>query len=1377
MRIKALPPLLVLLLLPALAPGGAAAPIPVTGLVFGPPGGSAGSPVAGARVLLIPTLGLDESARIELAGKSHPDPTATAVTGADGSFRLEAPDSGMWEVVVEAKGMVPQEILLQPLVEEVELPPLRLESDAKLEVRVAGSDGKPLAGARVLAAEMPGSRGFLRGDLGRWGTPDRAALTDAKGVAVLPRSVRERLLVRAGVEGQPFAEQEDVGSGSVTLRLAAGTAREVRVMEATGKNPVPGVWVRVGEGRWTAGKTDADGRFSVPLAAKSKIEVVLTAEDGRQLETYIEPSKPEPLKPDEKGPRTLLLPVLETLAGRVVSAADGRPVAGALVWNQEPSAARRTGADGAYVLKVIAGRDAWPQAAAAGYLPADARMGVPSGPRRGPTLALEPALAAVGVVVDEQGRPVPGVQVQASPQPMAAMRGRYSAMLSGGTSRTSTAGRFRVSGLVAEVGYDLRLSKAGFAVARAEVPPLERGRPTGTDLRIVLRKGKTGFGRVVDQSDQPVVGARVELRPVQGGDRRMSIMRLRESGSVKYEGTADATGRFEVRDLPAGTWELTARGGGFAPLTVPGLAVPEGGGSTDLGTVVLVPGVGIEGYAVDPEGRPVPGAEIRLTEASSDPMSRYLAQEEGLPVATSAQDGFFRIEDRRTGETVDLDASRSGYAPAVASSVQVPPDQPVRLVLQPSSTVEGRTVDPDGKPVAGARLFIQPSDPVTVGGRLRIFTAARSQQAVSDETGFFRIEDVIPGGFELQAMATGYQRSELDNLEVRPGQELKGLEVMLAPGALIEGRVFSPSGQPLAGAEVGVVDPASHFFFGTADTDGDGRYRLEGVAPGTRSVQAEHKAYRRAVKEVEVRLGENSVDLRLEGGVEVSGRVVDEGGTPVASARVSLREGSGMGSWNQPSAASGADGSFKLDGVADGTYQLVAEKEGFARSRSGQEVKVAGSSLSGFEVKLTTGGAIVGQILGLDFADLSKVQIWGSGRQTGQVLADGSYRIEHVEPGEHRVRASLSGGSRQAEGRVTLEPGAPEARLDLEFGGGLTLTGRVLRNGVAASGLNVVLSGSGESGRHGDTDHQGRFRFEGLDAGSYELQVFGFRSGSQHRESVEVSADRDVLIELNTVAVSGRVVDAADQTPIPNAQVILMSAQPDEASPGQNSETTSDSRGIFRLRDVAEGSWKVRAVVAGYGPEEVDVQVDSNRPVDGVELSLEATEGVVLEVLLSSGRPPDMVHTAVIDAADRVISRGTYPPGEDGRVRVESVAPGTWELFLDADGSASVVVPVTAPGNGGRVILPPAGGLNLKVPGLSEARVGARVKLTDASGKLFRMAWGGQVMKEFDLQGGTRRFEKLTPGQWTLDVSATDGRTWTGSATVLPGGTAEVTLE
>jgi protocatechuate 3,4-dioxygenase beta subunit len=1356
--------LLFLLLLPAAA---AAAPIAVSGQVSGP----GGSPVSGARVFLIPIPTLAETARLELEGRADPEPVATASTGTDGSFRVQAPDAGMWKVAVQAKGMLPQEFLLQPLLEETELPALEMERDAGLEVRVTGPDGKPAAGARVRAGEPETRRRFAFGFRPQWQTPIRAALTDAKGVAVLPRGGKERLQVLAGAAGLPFVEQEEVGGASVTLRIPAGTAREIRVMDAAGKSPVTGVYVRVGESRWIAGRTSEDGGFSLSLASKKKERIVLSAEDGRTLETYA-----EPLKPGETGPRVLQLPGLETLTGRVVSAADGRPVAGALVWGLDPGAARRTGADGAYRVPVIAGRDAFFQAAAAGFLAADGEVGVQPGLRRGPTLVLEPALALVGVVVDEQDRPVPGVQIQASAQPTNRMRSP--AMLrSGGLSRTAASGRFRLAGLVAGMGHDLKLSKAGFAVLRSEVPPLEPGRPAA-ELRLVLRKGRTAFGRVVDGAERPVAGARIALRPSGGGDMRM-IRRLLAADTSRYEATADATGRFEVRDVPAGTYELTARGGGFAPITVPGLAVPEGGGSTDLGTVVLAPGVAVEGYVVDPEGRPVAGAEVRVIEAAADPMSRFLSQDEPELAATSAADGYFRIEDRRPGESVDVDASRAGYAPAQASGVQVPPDPPIRLELKPSAAVEGRTVDPDGKPIAGARVSVHPSDPMSMGRGFRAFSASMSRQAVSDETGFFRLEDVIPGGIELMAMATGYQQAEIQNLEVRSGQELRSLEVVLAPGAVVEGRVLSPSGQPLAGAEVGVVQP-SHGFgfgFGAATTDGDGRYRLEGVAPGTRSVQAEHKSYRRAIKELDVRLGENTLDLRLEGGVEVSGRVVDEGGQPVPSARVSLREG--WSSWNRPSATSAADGSFTLDGVADGTYRLAAEKEGFASSRDGVEVTVAGSSVGGVEVKLGTGGAIVGQLSGLDFAELSQVRIWlvSGSRQTGVVSPDGSYRIEHVAPGEQRVTASLPGGARQAEGRVTLDPGAPEARLDLEFGGGLTLSGRVLRNGEPAVGLNVMVSGGGAGGRFGDTDHQGRFRFEGLDAGPYELEVFGFRSGSRHHEQVDLTADRDLLIDLRSVAVTGRVVDSADQSPIPNAQVTLLAAEAEPQGPFQAIETTSDTRGVFRLRDVGEGGWKLRAVLPGYAPAEVDVQVAEGTPVDGVEIALQATEGVVLEVLLASGRPPDEVSTSVLDAAGRVVASASYPTGEDGRVRIASVAPGTWELLLEADGTAAVSLPVTAPGNAGRVILPQPGGLNLKVPSLADARVGAKVTLVDSGGKPYRTPWGNAIMQDFDLYGGTRKFERLPPGNWTVNVSATDGRTWTGKATVVPGGMAEVTLE
>ncbi|HYN19408.1 MAG TPA: carboxypeptidase-like regulatory domain-containing protein, partial [Thermoanaerobaculia bacterium] len=287
------------------------------------------------------------------------------------------------------------------------------------------------------------------------------------------------------------------------------------------------------------------------------------------------------------------------------------------------------------------------------------------------------------------------------------------------------------------------------------------------------------------------------------------------------------------------------------------------------------------------------------------------------------------------------------------------------------------------------------------------------------------------------------------------------------------------------------------------------------------------------------------------------------------------------------------------------------------------------------------------------------------------------------------------------------------------------------------------------------------------------LQVYGSRVESSYKEALEISADRDVLVELQTVAVSGRVIDSADRSPIHNATVTLLPPGDDDGFPMQ---TSTDARGSFRLRDVAEGSWKLRAVLPGYAPEETDLQVAAS-PIDGIELSLQATEGVVLEVFLASGRPPETVNTAVLDPAGRVVASATYPTGEEGRVRIASVAPGTWELLLDATGSAPIALTVTAPGNAGRVVLPRPGGLTLQVPALREAKMGAKTVLVDANGKPFRAPWGYQAQSEFPLTGGARRFDRLPPGNWSVTVKADDGRTWTGQAVVTPGRMAEVTLE
>ncbi|HYN21950.1 MAG TPA: carboxypeptidase-like regulatory domain-containing protein, partial [Thermoanaerobaculia bacterium] len=130
MRIRLLLTPLVFVLLAALAGAAPQTSIPVSGLIQDP----GGAPLAGARVLLLPTVSTAEGSRLELAGQADPEPVKTATTLADGRFRIEAPAAGMWKIAVQAKGLVPREVLLYPLTEETELSAVRLERDLGLAV-------------------------------------------------------------------------------------------------------------------------------------------------------------------------------------------------------------------------------------------------------------------------------------------------------------------------------------------------------------------------------------------------------------------------------------------------------------------------------------------------------------------------------------------------------------------------------------------------------------------------------------------------------------------------------------------------------------------------------------------------------------------------------------------------------------------------------------------------------------------------------------------------------------------------------------------------------------------------------------------------------------------------------------------------------------------------------------------------------------------------------------------------------------------------------------------------------------------------------------------------------------------------------------------
>jgi hypothetical protein len=196
-------------------------------------------------------------------------------------------------------------------------------------------------------------------------------------------------------------------------------------------------------------------------------------------------------------------------------------------------------------------------------------------------------------------------------------------------------------------------------------------------------------------------------------------------------------------------------------------------------------------------------------------------------------------------------------------------------------------------------------------------------------------------------------------------------------------------------------------------THRDGHFTFHGPAPGAWRIVAFGGAYRPALSPVlEILAGERvERDIVLEAGSAIRGQVVDERGVPVEGAAVRAR-------WSftanaelvnettdsermlrlvlgavPPDHLSGPDGSFSVPGISPGFYEVVAVKDGYARSLP--RIVSAGDE----EVKLVLPGGLrlQGTVTGCEgTGTVTGGGIPLAGAEVVAVLAEGSEPLRSV---------------------------------------------------------------------------------------------------------------------------------------------------------------------------------------------------------------------------------------------------------------------------------------------------------------------------------------------------------------------------------------------
>jgi len=293
----------------------------------------------------------------------------------------------------------------------------------------------------------------------------------------------------------------------------------------------------------------------------------------------------------------------------------------------------------------------------------------------------------------------------------------------------------------------------------------------------------------------------------------------------------DAQGRFEIKELPAGRYTMTASKGGFVSLQYGQRRPSESGTPIELGNgqtldklVIALPrGSVLGGRITDEFGEPVANASVIAMRYSYAAGGRRLTAAAGSNARDTTDDqGHFRLfglppgeyfvsATLRTGgaEATDPTGETSGYAatyypgtPNIAEAARVTlavsqenTNVSFGLIATRLVRVSGMVMSSDGAPAAGATVMLVPGG--TAGGR-GIVMQQGGTGGRSDRSGAFQMANVAPGRYQVQARSGGRGgEGELARMDLVVGAEdVTGLTLVTAPGAVVTGTIVSDTGEP-----------------------------------------------------------------------------------------------------------------------------------------------------------------------------------------------------------------------------------------------------------------------------------------------------------------------------------------------------------------------------------------------------------------------------------------------------------------------------------------------------------------------------------------------------------------------------------------------------